>query len=192
MKSFHITVSEGTGDPVWRSVSEHPPRLGIFRGDICGMRSSGGAPQACPQTTKNEQIRPTTRPWFLLSKPLSSFHPPSLRHTQCDLPLSSLSLHLCLRNVQVCLFSVQTRCLGREGSHATKSKFSGEPHHGRNIKAAGGTRPGNLCEARMLAKPIVSELAFCSTRQIWQDCCLEFEASNDWPHYTKNFFVLAN
>jgi hypothetical protein len=25
-----------------------------------------------PQTTKNEQIRPTTRPWFLLSKPLSS------------------------------------------------------------------------------------------------------------------------
>jgi hypothetical protein len=72
MKSFHITVSEGTGDPVRRSVSGHPPRRGIIRGEICGMRTSGGARQACPQTTENEQIRPTTRPWFLLSKPLSS------------------------------------------------------------------------------------------------------------------------
>jgi hypothetical protein len=109
MKSFHVTVSEGMGDPVRRSVSGHPPRRGIFRGEICGMSNSGGAPQACPQTTNNEQIRPATRPWILLSKPLSSSHPPSLRHAQCDLPLSSLSLYLCLRNVHVCLFVVQTR-----------------------------------------------------------------------------------
>jgi hypothetical protein len=59
----------------------------------------------------------------------------------------------------------------------------------KNIKAGVGTRPGNLCDARMLAKPTVSELAFYSTRKIWQDYCLIFEASNDWPHYRKNYFM---
>jgi hypothetical protein len=42
----------------------------------------------------------------------------------------------------------------------------------------------------MLAKPAVSELASCSTRQIREDCCLVFEASKDWPHYKMNYFIL--
>jgi hypothetical protein len=44
----------------------------------------------------------------------------------------------------------------------------------------------------MLAKPNVLELAFCSTRQIWQYYCLMFEASNDWPQYKRNCFIAAN
>jgi hypothetical protein len=42
MKSFHIIVSEGTGDldPVRRSASGHPLRRGIFFGEICCTRST--------------------------------------------------------------------------------------------------------------------------------------------------------
>jgi hypothetical protein len=126
MKSFHITVSECPGDPVQRSVSGHSPRRGIFRGEICGMRSSAGAPQACPQITKNEQIRSTTRPWFLLSKPLSSSHAPSLRYTQCDLPLSCLSLYLCFEKCSYLFAPGPDPGLGPEGFDATKYKFYGE------------------------------------------------------------------
>jgi hypothetical protein len=49
MQSFHITVSDGKGDPVQQGVSGHPPRRGTFRGEICGMRSSAGTPQARPK-----------------------------------------------------------------------------------------------------------------------------------------------
>jgi hypothetical protein len=129
MKSFHIKVSEGTGDPVRRSVSGHPPRRGIFRGEICGMSSSGGAPQACPHTTTNEQIRPTTRPQFLLSNPLSSSHPP-LPSTH-PVRLSSLFfVFVSLFEKCSCLFVPgPDPGLGPGVSDATKleSHFYGEP-----------------------------------------------------------------
>jgi hypothetical protein len=94
MKSFHITVSEGTGDldPVRRSVSAHPPRRGIFWQDS-RTRSSGSAAQALPNRYyQDEQSRPTPRPCFLLSRSFSSSHPPSVRHTYYNLSLSSLYL----------------------------------------------------------------------------------------------------
>jgi hypothetical protein len=84
----------------------------------------------------------------------SLFFPPSLPSTY-PVRLASLFLvFVSLFEKCSCLFVPgPDPCLVWEGSDATKSKFSGEVHHERNIKAAAGTRPGNLSDARMLAKP---------------------------------------
>jgi hypothetical protein len=97
MKSFHITVSEGAGDPVRRSASGHPPRRGIFRGEICGMRSSGSAPQARPKLLTTSRFATQTgrgsySPSLLLSKPLSSSHPPSATTSASCLSLLCLCI----------------------------------------------------------------------------------------------------
>jgi hypothetical protein len=79
MKSFHIPVCEGTGDRVRRSVSGHPPRRGIFLGEICGMRSWGGAPNAPPK------LRRTSR--FALQRDRGSYSPsPSLQRREIPGP----------------------------------------------------------------------------------------------------------
>jgi hypothetical protein len=73
MKSFRITVIEGIGDldPGRRSVSGHRPRRGIFWRDWRDVQL-GAHRRLSPTRIRTGNPAPTTRPLFLLSKPLSS------------------------------------------------------------------------------------------------------------------------
>jgi hypothetical protein len=185
MKSFHITVSEGTGDldPVRRSVSGHPLRRGIFFGEIC---SSGSAPQARPNRSKNAQSRPTTRPWFLLSKPLSSSHPTPLRHKHCDdLPLSSLSAYVFEKRS---CSSVPGPDPGRglEASDATKRNFRWGPPLKKFQHRPNSTRkPPRRTHARKANRVGTGLLP---THQFGGVVHSVFDVADDQPHYKQITF----
>jgi hypothetical protein len=136
MKTFHITFTEGNGDPVRRRVCGHPPRRGIILARFSGCAAWEAHLRRGPQTTKNKQIRPTTRPWFiLLSGPLSSFPPPSVRHLPSATCLSLVGTQfrrVNLIGVQVLLYISNTLPYSGDRHKHQRS----DPHRERNSSHA--------------------------------------------------------